>query len=300
MHMNQPLVKFKDLGFAYQDLLFDFGNAQIQPGEIVVLVGPSGAGKSTLMSLLRGEIEPSKGEVYISGALVETKKRRLVLDETRAGWVPQLDDLQSMLTLEENIAYNILRLDDRKRALRIESLKEAMHLSAFSKQKVRTLSGGQRQRVSIAKAMAGNPPVLLMDESLAQLDLRTKSSILLDLKAMVKRDQFSALLVLHDPADALLVADRLWVIQDGKLVQQGAPNDIISNPMNHEIAALFDYVNVVPAELDIPGPWIIEGTDKWIFAHDLPELDAEVIDVMDTPSGSITIYKFEGYRLIQK
>ena len=300
MPMNQPLVKFKDLGFAYEDLLFDFGNAEIKPGEIVVLVGPSGAGKSTLMSLLRGEIEPLKGEVYISGELVETKKRRLVLDETRAGWVPQLDDLQSMLTLEENIAYNILRLDDRKRALRIESLKKAMHLTAFSKQKVRTLSGGQRQRVSIAKAMAGNPPVLLMDESLAQLDLRTKSSILLDLKAMVKRDQFSALLVLHDPADALLVADTLWVIQRGKLVQKGAPNDIISNPINHDIAALFDYVNVVPVELDIPGPWITEGQIKWLFAHDLPQLDAEVIDVMDTPSGSIIIYNFNGHRLIQK
>mgnify|MGYP000014683624 FL=1 len=299
--MQQPLVEFKNLSFTYGNAPFNFGNAQIFPGEIVVMVGPSGAGKSTLMKLLRGELDPEQGEVYINSSMVETRKKRLVLDESKAGWVPQLDDLQSMLTLEENIGHHILRMDEPDRTDRIEALKRAMHLEAFSGQKTKTLSGGQRQRVSIAKAMAGSPPVLLMDESLAQLDLRTKSAILLDLKELVRKENICALLVLHDPADALLVAHQLWVIQNGSLVQKGHPKEIIQKPINHEIAGLFDYINVVPSSLNIQGPWHEEGDVKWLYAHDLPEQpqDCEV-ERMETPSGPIVVYNIEGHRLLKK
>ncbi len=299
--MQTPLVQFDALRFAYgEDEFFEFGSAAIQPGEIVVMVGPSGAGKSTLMRLLRGELEPISGSVSINGAPVETHKKRLVLDETKAGWVPQLDDLQRMLSIEENIGHHILRLDEEERVARVEHLMQSMNLTPFAGQITHTLSGGQRQRVSIAKAMAGNPPVLLMDESLAQLDLRTKSAILLDIKAMIKRSQSAALLVLHDPADALLVADTLWVIRGGKLVQSDTPNAIIAHPAHHEIAGLFDYINVVPADLNIPGPWREENGVKWLYAHDLPTLDAEVLDRMETPSGSIIVYHYQNHRLLKK
>lgn len=299
--MQTPLVQFDALRFAYgEDEIFEFGSAAVQPGEIVVMVGPSGAGKSTLMRLLRGELEPISGSVSINGTPVETRKKRLVLDEKQAGWVPQLDDLQRMLSIEENIGHHILRLDEEERVARVEKLMQSMNLTPFAGQITHTLSGGQRQRVSIAKAMAGNPPVLLMDESLAQLDLRTKSAILLDIKAMIKRSQSAALLVLHDPADALLVADTLWVIRGGKLVQSGTPNAIIAHPAHHEIAGLFDYINVVPADLNIPGPWREENGVKWLYAHDLPTLDAEVLDRMETPSGSIIVYQYQNHRLLKK
>lgn len=299
--MQTPLVQFDALRFAYgEDEIFEFGSAAIQPGEIVVMVGPSGAGKSTLMRLLRGELEPLSGSVSINGTPVETRTKRLVLDETKAGWVPQLDDLQRMLSIEDNIGHHILRLDEEERVARVEKLMQSMNLTPYAGQITHTLSGGQRQRVSIAKAMAGNPPVLLMDESLAQLDLRTKSAILLDMKAMIKRSQSAALLVLHDPADALLVADKLWVIREGKLVQSGTPNAIIAHPAHHEIAGLFDYINVVPADLNIPGPWREENGVKWLYAHDLPALDAEVLDRMETPAGSIIVYQYQNHRLLKK
>jgi ABC-type sugar transport system ATPase subunit len=299
--MQEPLVAFEQLQFSYGEHTFEFGDAAILPGQIVVMVGPSGAGKSTLMKLLRGELDPGEGRVYIDGKRVETRKKRLVLDDSKAGWVPQLDDLQSMLSLEDNIGHHILRMDDPEKQERIEELKRAMHLEAYSGQKTKTLSGGQRQRVSIAKAMAGKPPVLLMDESLAQLDLRTKSSILLDLKALVKQEQFCALLVLHDPADALLIADELWVVQSGRLVQRGQPKQIIEEPINQHIAGLFDYINVVPSDLNIDGPWHTEDDVKWLYSHDLPELGEEYeMDRMDSPGGSIIVYNFQGHRLLKK
>lgn len=298
--MTEPRLEFQDLRFSYGDLQFDFGNASIAPGEIVVIVGPSGAGKSTLMRLLRGELDPENGKVSIDGTPVETRKKRLVLDETKAGWVPQLDDLQSMLSLEDNIGHHILRMDPEDKRARVEALKTAMHLQAYSGQKARTLSGGQRQRVSIAKAMAGSPPVLLMDESLAQLDLRTKSLILMDFKAMIKREGCAALLVLHDPADALFVADTLWVIQGGKLVQKGKPNEIIAEPLHHEIAGLFDYINVVPKEVEIGGNWRVNGGLKWCYAHEMEELDTAPIETIPLPKGEMRIYDFRGHRLIAK
>jgi len=299
--MQEPLVAFKNLEFSYGSDVFEFGDASIYPGQIVVMVGPSGAGKSTLMKLLRGELDPGEGSVFIDGKLVETRKKRLVLDDSKAGWVPQLDDLQSMLSLEDNIGHHILRMDEPEKQMRIDELKRAMHLEPFSGQKTKTLSGGQRQRVSIAKAMAGRPPVLLMDESLAQLDLRTKTAILLDLKALVKQEKFCALLVLHDPADALLIADELWVIQNGQLVQKGSPKSIIETPINHHIAGLFDYINVVPVDLDVPGPWHLEDRMKWLYAHDLPELDPKYLtDQMETPSGSLKVYEVDGHRLLKK
>ena len=298
--MTEPRLEFQDLRFAYGDLHFDFGNASIAPGEIVVIVGPSGAGKSTLMRLLRGELDPGNGKVTIDGTPVETRKKRLVLDETKAGWVPQLDDLQSMLSLEDNIGHHILRMDPEDKHARVEALKTAMQLQAYSGQKVRTLSGGQRQRVSIAKAMAGSPPVLLMDESLAQLDLRTKSLILMDFKAMIKREGCAALLVLHDPADALFVADTLWVIQGGKLVQKGKPNEIIAEPLHHEIAGLFDYINVVPKEVEIGGNWRVNGEQKWCYAHEMEELDTAPIETIPLPKGEMRIYDFRGHRLVAK
>lgn len=294
-----PIIEINDLSFSYGKERFHFGSGTIAPGEIVVLVGPSGAGKSTLMKLLRGELDPATGTVSILGKVVETRKNRLVLDENTAGWVPQLDDLQGMLNVQENIGYNILRMDEEAREARIDALVKSLHLEAVAEQKVRTLSGGQRQRVSIAKAMAGRPPVLLMDESLAQLDLRTKTSLLLDLKAMVRMEGVAALLVLHDPADALLIADELWVIEDGQLVQKAPPKQVLEHPISYKVAGLFHYINVLPIGLQLPGPWRVEGTQQWLYAHELKEVPGgRYIDTLPTPQGTFEVWEWEGHKLL--
>jgi ABC-type sulfate/molybdate transport systems ATPase subunit len=243
---------------------------------------------------------PNSGSVQVLGQKVQTRKERLVLDESKAGWVPQLDDLQGMLNVEENIGHHILRMEAEAREKRIGALVQAMHLGPYAKQKVKQLSGGQRQRVSIAKAMAGMPPVLLMDESLAQLDLRTKSAILLDLKAMVRQEGVAAILVLHDPADALMIADELWVVENHKLVRKAPPKEVVEDPQSYAIAGLFDYVNVVPKGAELPGDWRLEGEEQWLYAHELPDLPWAPLDSYETPSGKVTIWIWEGLKLIQK
>ncbi|MEY2963752.1 MAG: hypothetical protein RL754_1013 [Bacteroidota bacterium] len=296
----QPTIEINNVKFAYGAKTFTFGSAQINPGEIVVLVGPSGSGKSTLMKLLRGELDPVTGSVSILGEPVKTRKNSLVLDESKAGWVPQLDDLQNMMSVEENIGFHILRMEYEERMARIESLKQALHLEGVGGQLARTLSGGQRQRVSIAKAMANRPPVLLMDESLAQLDLRTKTSLLLDLKAMVRTEGVAALLVLHDPADALLIADVLWVVQDGELVQKAPPVEVFNHPISMGVAGLFHYINVLPASVRLSGPWREEGEHQWLYAQELTEIPGgSYIDTIATPQGSFEVWDYQGHKLLK-
>lgn len=298
---NAPLLELRGLSFHYPNgPSFNFESATIGPGQVVVLVGASGSGKSTLMRLLRGELEPTSGSVHIAGAEVETRRKRLVLDERRAGWVPQSEDLQPMLRMEQNIAHHLLRLDEQERNARVEELSKAFHLDHLLGQRTSTLSGGQRQRVSIAKAMAGKPPVLLMDESLAQLDLRTKTSILLDLKQQVRRDGSAALLVLHDPADAQMVADQVWVMHGGTLAQQGSMEEVLQHPVSYEVAGLFWYINVVPVHWELPGKWTVQGDEKWNYAHELAlgPWATEVLPPTTTVHGKITPVRFKDRLLL--
>lgn len=296
------VIEIDHLAFAYDaQTTFDFGRAEVRAGEVVVLVGPSGAGKSTLMRLLRGELIPTGGEVRILSERVQTRKDRLVLDETKAGWVPQRDDLQGMMRVDENIVYNVLRMDPVAREARTQTLLRAFHLESLREQKVRELSGGQRQRVSIAKAMMGRPPVLLLDESLAQLDLHTKTAVLLDLKKLVREEGVAALLVLHDPADALFIADRLWVMQHGTLVQQGDPKEIVSQPISKDVAGLFDHINVVRGTADLPGPWRVEGDQKWLYAHEFEPTEAcELLEERPVAGGKLQIFAWEDQYLLRR
>lgn len=299
--MSTPVIEIEDLTFAYPNgPLFNFGRAEIAPGQIVVMVGTSGAGKSTLMRLLRGELEPKSGAVRVLGKPVETRKNRLVLDESKAGWVPQLDDLQPMLNGRENMGHHILRLDPEEKERRLDELVRAFRLQGVAQRRVSELSGGQRQRVSIAKAMAGSPPVLLMDESLAQLDLRTKTAVLLDLKELVRTEGVGVLLVLHDPADAMMIADQIWVMHNGALVQKGTVHEVVAEPFCYEVAGLFRHVNVVPVELQLPGPWRVQGTEKWCYAAEL-ELGQWVdssVEALHTPEGVLNLVRFEGQLLL--
>ena len=294
-----PMVVLKDIAKRWNGQLGVEGiSLDIPEGSFTALLGPSGCGKSTTLRLLAGLELPDEGTILIDGKDVTTS----AASDRNLSMVFQSYALFPHLSVAENVVFGlkVRRVPKQERQEKLHRALEITGLLGYENRKPGELSGGQRQRVSIAKAMAGNPPVLLMDESLAQLDLRTKSAILLDMKAMIKRSQSAALLVLHDPADALLVADTLWVIRGGKLVQSGTPNAIIAHPAHYEIAGLFDYINVVPADLNIPGPWREENGVKWLYAHDLPALDAEVLDRMETPSGSIIVYQYQNHRLLKK
>lgn len=278
------------------------GDQRVAPGEIVVVAGPSGSGKSTLLKLLRGELAPTHGEAKVQGQRVGTRAERLLLDDQTVGWVPQGEDLQSMLRAEENVRFHIIGWDEEKRDNRVAHLLEMIGLAGRGKSKTSELSGGERQRLAIAKALAHNPALLLMDEVTNQMDLMTKSKIVMDVKRILKEENRAGIFVLHDPADIQLLADTLWMMDSGALVQHGTPNEVLSQPVNHRVAGVFERVNALKEAPDLPGDWRFDGEAYWIWARCLPDLSgtaAVLREQLVMPNQTVEHWEYRGHVIMR-
>jgi osmoprotectant transport system ATP-binding protein len=211
----------------------------VEPSELLVLIGPSGAGKSTLLSTLNRLIEPSQGEVSIDGRAVSG----LPAHELRRGigYCFQGLGLFPHLSVAENISITprLLGWDKARIAQRVSELLERVGLDASMMRRLPSqLSGGQAQRVAVARALAANPPLLLLDEPFGALDPNTRSLLQEELRSLQAALGTTTLFVSHDLAEALLLADRIAVLVDGRLVQIGAPDEIIEHPASEAVSQL--------------------------------------------------------------
>ncbi|MBO2449659.1 ABC transporter ATP-binding protein [Actinomadura barringtoniae] len=207
-----------------------------EPGEVVALLGPNGAGKSTALRALAG-LEPSSGgHVRVDG----TELGSLPPDRRGIGMVFQDYLLFPHLSALENVAFGprsqgVRRRDARRRAAEwLERVGLADHTAA----KPRALSGGQAQRVALARALAVEPKLMLLDEPLSALDAHTKLEIRAALRRHLEGFEGAAVLVTHDPLDAMVLADRLVVIEGGRLVQEGEPAEVARHPRTDYVARL--------------------------------------------------------------
>lgn len=206
------------------------------PGEVVALLGPNGAGKSTALRALAGLVPMAGGHVRVDGADL----RPLPSDRRGIGMVFQDYLLFPHLTALDNIAFGPRCQGAGRRAARriaagwLERVGLAEHASA----RPRALSGGQAQRVALARALAVDPRLLLLDEPLAALDAHTRLEIRAALRRHLAGFEGAAVLVTHDPLDAMVLADRLVVVEGGRLVQQGTPADVARRPRTDYVARL--------------------------------------------------------------
>ena len=196
----------------------------------LALVGPSGAGKSSILRAIAGLARPAEGrialgdEVWFDAATGVFRRP----EERRVGLLFQEYALFPHLTVRQNIAYG-------GRA-RVDELLERLDIGALEHARPDDLSGGERQRVALARALAREPDVLLLDEPLAALDPHTRDTVRVDLRATLHELGLPALVVTHDFVDAAALADRVGVIVDGKLVQLGSPEELISAPVSPFVA----------------------------------------------------------------
>ena len=196
----------------------------------LALVGPSGAGKSAILRAIAGLARPAEGrialgdEVWFDAATGVFRRP----EERRVGLLFQEYALFPHLTVRQNIAYG-------GRA-RVDELLERLDIGALEHARPDDLSGGERQRVALARALAREPDVLLLDEPLAALDPHTRDTVRVDLRATLHELGLPALVVTHDFVDAAALADRVGVIVDGKLVQLGSPEELISAPVSPFVA----------------------------------------------------------------
>ena len=215
---------------------------EVPPGELVALLGPNGAGKTTLLKILAGLLAPDRGRVVLDGRVLEDAATGLhVPAEGRpVGYVFQDYLLFPHLTALENVAFGLRSRGVHKREARQRAGEwlERVGLADHAGARPRALSGGQAQRVALARALATEPRLLLLDEPLAALDATTRLSTRRELRRQLERYEGVRLLVTHDPLEAIALADRLVVLEDGRVSQTGTPTEISRRPRSRYIADL--------------------------------------------------------------
>ncbi|GAA1680662.1 ABC transporter ATP-binding protein [Kribbella yunnanensis] len=213
----------------------------IAPGEVVALLGPNGAGKSTALRTIAGLLPLDTGRIALDDETWDVPPRTFLAPEHRPiGVVFQDYLLFNHLSCLENVAFGLRARGVDKHTARTEAARwlETVGLTSYARTRPRALSGGQAQRVALARALATSPDVLLLDEPLAALDAGTTLHVRAELGQHLTRFPGRTLLVTHDPLDAMVLADRLVIIENGRVVQSGTPTDIARHPRTDYVAQL--------------------------------------------------------------
>jgi putative spermidine/putrescine transport system ATP-binding protein len=226
-------------------------NLDIAPGELVALLGPSGCGKSTLLRIISGFIRQSEGSVLFDDGVVDSMSPA----ERGVGIVFQNYALFPHMTVAENVAYGLEahKWSRGRAAKRVTEMLELVHMGEFAKRKPRELSGGQQQRIALARCLAIDPKVLLLDEPFGALDKNLRLDMQIEVKRLQRQSGITTILVTHDQEEALSMADRIAVMSRGRVEQISTPTGIYDAPQTLFVNQFVGSTNVLRGEL-IAGP----------------------------------------------
>lgn len=217
----------------------------VKDGEFFTLTGESGSGKSTLLRLIKGLEDADSGEIWFDGKLVKGPSQKLLAGEDGIELAHQDYNLFPRHTVYENIEYVIRTMPDVDKEKKINELLDIFRLQEYRDKIPGTLSGGQQQRVALAKALAGSPRLLLLDEPFSNLDMILRAEIKAELADYIRETKASVIFVTHESADALSLSDQIAVMKEGEVRQIGAPENIYSNPSTPYVASYFGNANIV-------------------------------------------------------
>jgi sulfate transport system ATP-binding protein len=251
---------------AVDDLSID-----VATGSLVALLGPSGCGKSTLLRMIAGLDHPDRGTIYINS---EEVTRRSV-QERQVGFVFQHFALFKHRTVRQNIAFGLelRQWSAAKVRNRVEELLSLVQLQGYGNRYPSQLSGGQRQRVSLARALAVQPRVLLLDEPFSALDAKVRKELRAWLRNLHEEMQVTTVIVTHDQEEAMEVADRIVVMNEGHVEQIGSPAEIYDEPATPFVMRFVGDVNVLPRLANLDGHRQEEADEVYVRPHDLDLLD---------------------------
>nr|WP_084155647.1 ABC transporter ATP-binding protein [Halomonas halocynthiae] len=216
----------------------------IFPGEVVCLLGPSGCGKTTLLRIVAGLEQVQQGSVTLNGTVVgQAGMYHLPPEKRNVGLAFQESALFPHLSVLENVIFGLESLPLRARKERAMTLLEQLGMAQHAKEYPHTLSGGQQQRVALARALAPSPQLMLLDEPFSSLDARLRDQIRDDTLHVLKDVGAGALLVTHDPEEAMFMADRIALMRDGQIIQIGTPEELYCTPNDPFVVRFFGEVN---------------------------------------------------------
>ena len=262
-----PRLEVKNLRRAYGGrAVVDGVWLKVMPGQVTCLLGPSGCGKSTTLRIISGVEMQDSGEIYSDGELVCDTDFRLPPEGRSIGMMFQDFALFPHLSVAQNVGFGLPR-KGADNARRVNALLERVNLAHYAKDYPHQLSGGEQQRVALARALAPRPKIMLMDEPFSGLDNRLRDGIRDQTLDLLKDERTAVLLVTHEPEEAMRMADEIALMQDGKIVQTGAPYNVYNNPYDKKTAAFFSDINVIEgivngAVTDTPfGKFLAPGID---------------------------------------
>ncbi|MBM4439037.1 MAG: ABC transporter ATP-binding protein [Candidatus Rokubacteria bacterium] len=226
----------------------------MEEGDLLALLGPSGCGKTTTLRLIAGFEDPDEGQVVIADRTVAGAGRAAVPPEQRGvGFVFQDHALFPHLTVEENVAFGLHRQNGAHRRARIGDILDLVGVATLASRYPHELSGGQQQRVAVARALAPAPSVLLLDEPFSNLDADLRGQLREDVAALLRATRTTAVFVTHDQEEAFTIADRVGVLNHGRLEQLAAPETVYHRPATPFVAQFVGAAEFVPGVVTAAG-----------------------------------------------
>jgi len=243
-----PTLAFQDVTKAYPGgdrPAVEGVSFTVETGSIVALVGESGSGKTTLLRLAAGLEAPDRGRIEIAGRVVADESCWVPPEKREAGFVFQDGALFPHLTAAGNVAYGLRGKSRKQKRTAVDYLLAMVGLGGYRDRYPHALSGGERQRLALARALAPQPAFILLDEPFSSLDPSLRRSLREEVRDILRKMKATAILVTHDPGDALAMAERMIVLRNGGIEQEGAPVAIYREPKNGYCARLFGPSNRV-------------------------------------------------------
>ncbi len=244
------LLEVKNLHFSYspEKKLFSNLNIRVDGGKIIALAGESGCGKSTLLNIIYGLLDWQEGEIVFDGKKLLGPKGNIVPGENEMKFVAQNYDLMPYSTVYDNVGKFISNINLNDKRLKVLELLKVVGMEDYADVKPQFLSGGQQQRVAIARALSVMPKLLLLDEPFSNIDFSRKVELRERLFKYVKEHHISLIISTHEIQEVMPWLDQIIILQEGRLIQNDAPEETYKNPYNDYVAKLFGEVNVLSDE----------------------------------------------------
>lgn len=271
-------INVRNLTLKYGDAVaIDNLDLSVEDGEALVLLGQSGCGKTSTMRCIAGLETPFEGQVDIGGNPVFDSVRGVNKPSYKRniGMVFQSYAIWPHLTVFENVAFPLTmeRVKKSEIRARVEETLELVGLEAMASRGASMLSGGQMQRVALARSLVMQPSVLLLDEPLSNLDARLRDRLRIELRDLQQRLGLTSIYVTHDQEEALALADKIALMQFGRIVQMGTPNEIYSSPKSASIADFLGVSNILPITRTAAASVGVEGFDRDMTVREVPVAD---------------------------
>ena len=223
----------------------------MEEGEILSLLGPSGCGKTTILRMLAGLVTPDSGWIKVGDRIFYEGKREVAVEDRQIGMVFQDYALWPHMTVAKNIAFGmqLQRKPPQEIKKRVDELLDLVNLPGLGQRYPYQMSGGQQQRVAVARALATEPRLVLLDEPLSSLDAGLRESMRTELVQLFRRLSITAINVTHDQDEAMSMSDRIMVLRDGQVQQIGTPTDLYLHPANTFVASFMGRANMLSGEI---------------------------------------------------